>query len=362
MNLFVLSAGPLLSVQDRGRRGFRSNGVSAAGPMDAPALAFANALCSNDSDAAALEFAGLGGQFKAEAPICFAVTGGECDIRIDNKPVAAGETHRLEAGAILKIGALKEATWGYLAIGGGIQTPLVIGSRSTHLRFGLGGLDGRALVAGDMLPLLDTPPTGPLLRPATARAGANLPQPRGPIRIIAGPQDAYFDADVLARLTAEPFTITRQRDRMASVLDGPALPAARGHDIVSDGTVPGVIQVPGSGQPIVLMAECQTTGGYPKIATIISADLARFAQMPTGAQFTFQIVDRRTGEDAARQIHTTHQAKLSGLVQKAGAILSSSYLLSCDLVGGIFDPASVMGTDLVDDNFVKLDLLKDVMP
>mgnify|MGYP000312510524 CR=1 FL=1 len=343
MSLQILNAGPLLSVQDRGRFGYRSAGVSAAGPMDPTALALANALCGNKVDAAALEFAGLAGSFKSDMPLHFAVTGGDCDMSIGGKSINPGETHRLNPDETLKVGSLKGASWGYLAIAGGIQTEPVLGSRSTHLRFGLGGLDGRALGAGDVLPLSKNPPEPSLLSLGASSGTANLKPNADPIRIMLGPQDVFFAPDVLSRLTTEAFTITPQRDRMATILDGPTLPAQRGHDIVSDGTVSGAIQVPGSGQPIVLMAECQTTGGYPKIATIISADLARFAQMPNGKQFYFQVVDRVTAEDAAREREAALRGILENLTRKAATELSSTYLLSCDLIGGIAAPDEIVG-------------------
>ncbi|MDX2485475.1 MAG: biotin-dependent carboxyltransferase family protein [Pseudodonghicola sp.] len=338
MTLEILSAGPLVSVQDRGRRGLRRFGVSAAGPMDAPAHALANALCGNPQDTAVLEFAGLGGQFRSDRPLRFAVTGGDCDISVDGTPLSPDESHRLEAGQVLKIGMLRDAVWGYLAVSGGIDTPLVMGARSTHLRFGLGGLCGRTLKAGDRLPLGEESGADVVLRPATP-----LLRPRfaDPIRILLGPQDGHFAPHVLERLTREDFTITAQRDRMASILDGPDMPAERGHDIVSDGTVPGAIQVPGSGRPMVLMAECQTTGGYPKIATVISADLSRLAQMPTGTRLRFTVVERAAAEAAARAQAADLAAVLKGLVAKQAVTLTSEFLLSCDLVGGIHDPESI---------------------
>lgn len=338
MMLEVLSAGPMLSVQDQGRRGLRQSGVSAAGPMDAPSLALANRLCGNPPEAAALEFAAMGGRFRAERPLRFAVTGGDCVIRVGDAIVAPGETHRLRPGEELSIGPLSGAVWGYLAVSGGIETPKVMGARSTHVRFGIGGLNGRVLAAGDHLPLGEDTGADALLRPGPSFASH---RPAGPIRIMLGPQDDYFAAEVLQRLTHESFTVTAQRDRMATVLDGPALPAIAGHDIVSDGLIPGAIQVPGSGKPMILMAECQTTGGYPKIATVISADLPRLAQMPTGAQLRFTVVDRDSAETAARQQAMALQTILEGLVPQPVSPLTSEYLLSCDLVGGIYDPEAM---------------------
>ncbi|WP_276308632.1 biotin-dependent carboxyltransferase family protein [Pseudooceanicola lipolyticus] len=335
----MLSTGPMTSVQDKGRRGYRSYGVSAAGPMDWPSMALANRLCGNSTEAAALEFAAMGGTFRAERTIRFAVTGADCDIRVGEVPVQPGESHQLDAGETLRIGSLRGAVWGYFAVSGGIATPEVLGSRATHLRFGLGGHEGRALRAGDKLPLGAPEGHGALLRPASPPAAHRLSDP---IRIVLGPQDRKFTPEVLDRLSTEEFLITAQRDRMASILDGPDLPAIDGHDIISDGAVPGAIQVPGSSKPMVLMAECQTTGGYPKIATVISADLPRLAQMPTGTRFRFQVVDRPTAEEAARRQASALAALLDSLVGKSTGHLTSEYLLSCDLVGGIYDPEAIL--------------------
>ena len=332
MSMEILAAGPMLTVQDRGRRGLRHFGVSNAGPMDGPALALANALCGNAPDAAALEFAGPGGRFTVERPIRFAVAGGDCDIRIDGRLMPPGESHRLRPGETLDIGALRDAVWGYLAVSGGIDVPLALGSRATHLRSGLGGFEGRALRAGDILPLGEDMAADRCLRLASPLS----PATEQPVRVVLGPQQDYFDADIITRLTGVEFAVTPQRDRMAMVLGGVELPAARGHDIVSDATVPGSIQVPGSRQPIVLMAESQTTGGYPKIATVISADLPRMAQMPVGRRFRFTVVSRDEGEEIAIAGRQAMRALMESLQVKPEGELTSEYLLSRNLIGGIF--------------------------
>lgn len=341
MNVEVLSAGPMLTVQDSGRQGLRRFGVSTAGPMDGPALALANALCGNASAAAALEFAGLGGSFSSTRPLRFAVTGGDCDIRIDDRRLAPNESHRLNPGEVLKVGALSGAVWGYLAFAGGIAVPPALGSSATHLRSGLGGVEGRVLRTGDILPLGEDVAQDRCLRQETSAQAVD-----GSIRIVLGPQDDYFDPEVIARLTGAEFTVTPRRDRMAMVLEGAELPAARGHDIVSDATVPGSIQVPGSRQPMVLMAESQTTGGYPKIATVVTADLPRLAQLPTGARLRFAVVSRDDAEEAWFAHAKALRATLAGVRPKPEGLLQSEYLLSCNLISGVFaaeqiDPASL---------------------
>ncbi|ATQ56855.1 5-oxoprolinase subunit C family protein [Paracoccus yeei] len=342
MSVEIVSAGPMLTVQDAGRAGLRHMGVSDAGPVDAAAMALANALCGNAPGAAALEFAGPAGSFTASRPLRFAVAGGECDIRIDDRIVQAGESHRLRPGEVLRVGVARDVTWAYLAFSGGIATAPVLGSRATHLRSGLGGVEGRCLRAGDILPLGEDQPDAPCLRPAAPLQGARLPHGQGPIRVVLGPQQDYFDAETLARLTDQAFLVTPQRDRMAMVLGETGLPAARGHDIVSDGTVPGSIQVPGSGQPLVLLVESQTTGGYPKIATVISADLPRLAQLPVGSRVRFAAISRDEGERVGIARARALREALAALVAKPEGILRSDYLLSCDLVGGIVFPEEVV--------------------
>ena len=332
MSIEVLTAGPMLTVQDAGRQGLRHFGVSNAGPMDRPTLILANALCGNGAGVAALEFAGPAGRFMTDSPVRFAVTGGDCDIRIDGRLVQPDESHRLRPGETLEIGAMRDAVWGYVAFAGGIDVPLTLGSRSTHLRSALGGLDGRTLRAGDVLPVGTDGDPDRCLR-------LEMPMPSAtdlPVRVVLGPQQDHFDADIIDRLTGTDFIVTPKRDRMAMVLGGVELPASRGHDIVSDATVPGSIQVPGSRQPIVLMAESQTTGGYPKIATVITADLPRLAQMPVGTRFRFATVTRDEGEDIwIRQQRFLREA-LQSLQVKPEGELTSEYLLSRNLIGGIF--------------------------
>ncbi|MFD1911218.1 biotin-dependent carboxyltransferase family protein [Halodurantibacterium flavum] len=332
----VLQPGPMVTVQDRGRSGLRHAGVSAAGPMDAPAFALANALAGNAPDAAVLEFAGLAGQFRAHADCRIAVTGGQAELRIGDRPVPVNQSHRVRAGEEFRVGALADAVWGYLAVSGGIATPRVMGSRAAHLRSGLGG---GLLRPGDRLPLGDFDAGAPCLTLAHPLTPA---PPGAPIRVVLGPQDDRFSPGTLECFLTDGFTVSPRRDRMAMMLDGPPLVAPGGHDIVSDGTVMGAIQVPGSGQPIVLMAESQTTGGYPKIATVIGADLPRLAQMATGAVIRFAAVTQSEAEEIWIAHARALRARLSGLRPRPEGGLSSAWLLSCDLVGGIWPPEEVV--------------------
>lgn len=283
----------MASVQDLGRKGWLHAGVSGAGPMDPQSFRLATALVGNAPDAAGLEFAAIGGRFEVSAPVRFAVTGGGVDIRRGEERLHVWESHDLRPGEVLTIGALRGCMWGYLALSGGIDTPPVMGSRSTHLRSGIGGHDGRRLQVGDRLPLGSAAPA-----PLLALRHPVRQRPSDTLRVVPGPQDDRFAAEVLRTFLASPFSLSSARDRMAQVLDGPTLVAEGGHDIISDGTCAGSIQVPAAGRPLVLMAERQTTGGYPKIATLASADLPSLAQLATGHRVRFRAVSQAEAEDA----------------------------------------------------------------
>lgn len=326
--LSVLRTGPMTTVQDRGRPGLLAMGVSGSGPMDPPLFAIANALVGNPEDAAGLEFAGLGGGFAVTAPVRFAVAG-EAEVWIGDTAVAPWESRDLSPGQTLTVGALRAGVWGYLAVSGGVATPEALGSRATHLRTGLGGLEGRTLRAGDSLPL-GTGEDAPCLR-----LPRRFLREDGPIRVVPGPQDDYFDAAAWEILTGAEFTVSPTRDRMAQAFEGPRIAAARGHDIVSDGTPLGSLQVPGSGRPMVLMAERQTTGGYPKIGTVASVDLPRLGQVPTGRPVRFARITREEAEDLLIAERRALRALLGGLAPKAGRVLAPGFLLEANLIDGV---------------------------
>ncbi len=291
VSLIAVAPAPFCTVQDPGRVGWRRYGVTGAGAMDLESHAVANALAGNPMEAATIEFAHGGGEWTvAGAPCRVAVAGGAFAVMIDGRPIAPLTSALLSPGECLRIGGAKDASWGYLAVAGGIEVPLELGSRSTHPRVGLGGLNGRTLCAGDVLPLRGG---------ATETAERTLPGiARGvqePIRVVLGPQDDYFEPTSLELFLSSAFEVTRQTDRMGYRLAGPPLRHSRGFNIVSDAILPGSIQVPGNGQPIVLLRDAQTTGGYPKIATVITADLGRFAQQRPLSKIRFKGV---TVEDA----------------------------------------------------------------
>lgn len=296
--LLVLRCSGLTTLQDGGRRGYQRYGLSASGPMDPLAMAAANILVGNAGFATAIEFGLGGGAFRAEGgDIRLALAGAFGAARLERRPVIGTRSFMLQAGAELEIEPPRDGAFGYLAMAGGFPGESVLGSRSLHMRAGIGGVGGRAVRAGDTFSVM-TEQVG------SDRALDALDFHRHEsIRVMLGPQERAFTDDGLATLLGEAFTVTHQADRMGYRLDGPVIRHGRdGYNIVSDGTAAGSIQVPGSGLPIVLMPDRQTTGGYPKIATVISADLRRLAQRRPGDNVRFTAVSLDDAVAAARSM------------------------------------------------------------
>ncbi|MEQ8653825.1 MAG: biotin-dependent carboxyltransferase family protein [Kiloniellales bacterium] len=309
--LEVLSAGPSITVQDRGRPGFQRYGVAGGGALDPYALAEGAALLGNPGDAAALELFGLGGSFRAlEQPLRFALSGAvmpAAKITLDGKRenLAWRASSLLQPGEVLEIGAATTGLVGYLHLGGGVATEPVLGSRAVHLRAGIGG--GR-LEAGDRVPVGEDPrredPVGEDLEDRARADRLTLPQPgylgQREIRVLWGPQAELFDAAERQRFLSTEFTVSTHRDRMAARLDGGVFEASAQLTGLSAAVSLGDIQVPGDGAPLVLLADRQPTGGYPRIATVIIADLPAFAQMPSSAPFRFVLVERAAAVKALK--------------------------------------------------------------
>jgi 5-oxoprolinase (ATP-hydrolysing) subunit C len=327
--LRVLAPGPLTTMQDGGRIGWLRFGVPQSGALDPRALAVANLLVGNRRDAGALELTHSGGAFAAEGGVVrIALAGADMQVTIDGRAAACERSHTLMPGATLRIGPAKSGVRAYLAAACGFAVTPVFGSVSTHVRSGLGGLHGGALAAGDVLPLAGSGPEGPELHLAAA------PPPTHPrVRIVLGPQDDHFTARAIEALCSGVFTVTAQSDRMGCRLAGPKLEHARGFNIVSDAIAPGSIQVPGGGQPIILLADRQTTGGYPKIATVISADLPALGQMRPGQEVRFEAVTLDAAVAARRALASWLDA-LPGCLVPLGA-LDSERLLAANLISGV---------------------------
>ena len=291
MNAIVTRAGFFSSVQDLGRTGFREFGVSLSGALDPFALRVANLVVGNDERAAGLEITLGGLQLRFNDERIVAWCGGEFDVHIGVALLPTGHAALVRPGDELKFGRPQIGCRAWLAISGGVDVPIVLGSRSTDLRANFGGFDGRALRDGDVIPL-GPRPGSPI--PATTISSWTAPhdwvspaKPSPILRFLSGMDWTRFNASTLQLLTSEPFAVSPDSDRMGVRLTGPELPRADNVDLISEAVVPGTVQVPPSGQPILLLGDCQTIGGYPKIAQVITVDLGMAAQVRAGDRVRF---------------------------------------------------------------------------
>jgi antagonist of KipI len=310
----VVRPGLLSTIQDEGRPGYLAFGMPLAGAMDADAYAVANLLAGNQRGAAAIEMTLLGGAFRFEEEAYAAIAGADMQATLDGEPVAPGSAFRVPGGRVLSFSSAVEGSRTYLAVRGGIDVPPVLGSRATYTRAGVGGLAGRALVAGDRLPV------GPASSPPPARAlrRQDLPRrsPEIALRVLLGPQDDRFAPEGLATFLGSTYRVTNRNDRMGYRLEGPSIRHRDGPDIVSDALLPGAVQVPGSGTPIVMMADAQTVGGYAKIACVISADLPRLAQARRGDAVRFARVGPGEAVRALRRARARLDAIAARLAER----------------------------------------------
>jgi len=303
----IADPGPQTTVQDLGRHGQLRYGIPPSGPMDVRAFVIANRLVGNADGAAALECTLLGPRFTVETACAIAVTGAEAPVTINGAAAPAWTTLPLAQGDTVRVAAARAGVRVYVAFSGGLDVPPVLGSRATYLRGRLGGVEGRALRRDDVLRLFPAP------TPAVRRlAAAELPvfDTEPEIRVVLGPQADRFTSEGLAAFLGGPYEMLPQSDRMGARLAGPRVVHAHGHDIISDGIALGSIQVPGDGQPIVLLVDRQSTGGYTKVATVGSFDIGRIGQVKPGQKIRFRAVD--VGE--AHRLRRTWQAALAGAV------------------------------------------------
>ncbi len=281
--LTILRAGPIMSVQDTGRPGFLARGLSRGGALDVQALAEGNALLGQDC--AAIEMMGIGGAFQADRDMRIALTGAPMRASAAGEALVWNASHVIAAGTVIEIGACEQGMVGYLHIGGGLETPMQLGARSPHLtaKFGAG------LQPGDQLPLgTDDAFEAGMILPVENRFDG------GRIRIVASFQTELFSQTMRDRFEAATFAKDARATRMGAPVISAENPdgfaAEAGLSILSDVITTGDIQVTGDGTPYVLMAEAQTTGGYPRIGTVIACDLPRIAQAPAGAELRFEFV------------------------------------------------------------------------
>lgn len=285
--LEVLKPGLFSTVQDLGRWGYQASGVSVAGAMDPLALSIANTLAGNEPGAAALEITLQGPTLRILRPLTAAMAGAATEITLNGSFLAVDGPMQLQAGDQLAIGRTSGGARSYLALTGGVDVPPVLGSRSTYTRGGFGGLGGRTLQVGDRLAVGGAAPAEDL----GGSRDVTLPRDREvTVRVVLGPQDDHFASETLAEFLGTPFTISSDADRMGYRLAGHPLAHLGPAEIVSDGIVLGSIQVPPHGNPIIMLADRPSAGGYPKIATVISADVRVVAQCRPGMRLRFEAV------------------------------------------------------------------------
>lgn len=325
----IHKAGPGVTVQDLGRPGHAGTGLSRGGACDRLALYEAAVLLGQPSPAALLEMAGYGGVFEATQEMRIALTGAPMRAKLDGATVQWGASHLVTAGQRLTVGAALSGKYGYLSFAGGIATPLVLDSRAAHLSAGL----GRALQVGDDIPVNPDPD-------ASAACQALALDDRfsgGEIRIIEGPQTALYNHKMLQTFVSTDFSSSVKSNRQGARLEHSGAPfQATGQlNILSDLIVTGDIQMTGDGEPMVLLAECQTIGGYPRIGTVIPEDLPKVAQAAPGAKLRFRFVGLEEADSANRtpaQIMQTMGAGLTPIHRDPHDIHD---LLTYQLIGGV---------------------------
>jgi len=287
----VIRPGWFTTIQDTGRYGSQQYGVSVSGAMDRRSLVIGNRLVGNCDDTAALELTLKGPELLFAKDTIVAITGADLSPSVNGTALPLWTSLLVKGGSVLSFGLRRGGARGYLSVAGGIEVPKILGSRSTHVSSKTGGIKGRALIAGDVVNL------GAPLNHQQCRIGKSLPESSRPIylshqtlRILEGPQLKTFAKDAFGVLTGNPYRLSTQSDRMGYRLEGPTLPYRRQTSYISDGTAMGALQVPSDGQPILLMADRQTTGGYPKIAVVIAADLHLAGQLLPGDSIQFRSI------------------------------------------------------------------------
>ncbi len=287
MSITFQSPGLFTTIQDAGRTGYQQYGFTTGGALDQHAMTMANLLVGNEPGEAVLEMTLLGVDVTFNSGNVIAITGGACQPKRNGEDVPMYTALCMRPGDALAIGAVAEGCRVYVSFAGGLNVPSVMGSKSTQIKYGLGGYGGRALKAGDEISFL-APRTdlsrleGRVLPPVRRQPGVQV------LRVVLGPQaDTSFPKDAVEAFLKEEYTVTNESDRMGYRLEGKALTFVNSADIISDAIALGSVQVPASGKPIVLLSDRQTVGGYAKIATVISVDIPVIAQCKMGDKVRF---------------------------------------------------------------------------
>lgn len=286
MGMRIIRPGLLSTIQDCGRPGYTDSGFPVSGAVDKTAMRIANILVGNDRDSAVIEMTMQGLEAVFTSPAIIAVTGADMDAKLNGNPLPRYKAVKVETGDIIDISFATSGLRGYFALSGGFYLKKALGSNSTNIKAGIGGYMGRALKANDLL-FFNT------VTPGLADLGKRridppaIPSGSVTVRVIMGPQDDYFTEKGIATFLGGEYKVTNDSDRMGLKLSGEPIESKRGVDIISDGIPEGGIQIPSSGMPIIMMSDRQTTGGYAKIATVISSDMPLLAQLRPGDTIKF---------------------------------------------------------------------------
>jgi len=310
----VLKAGFFTTVQDLGRYGYLKYGVPISGAMDTFSMIVANLLVANNPNDACLEITLIGPELRALADTQIAVTGGEISVKINGREMPMWQTLTVHKGETVSLGKVEKGCRSYLSVRGGINTPIVLGSRSTYTRGKFGGIEGRPLKAGDIIHGFDV---------SSLETCLKMPENMIPqfsneftVHVVLGPQSYMFTDKGIETFLSSEYKVTLESDRMGYRLDGPVVEYKDKAEMVSDALLPGAVQVPRDGRPIVIMRDAQTTGGYPKIAVVVSSDLDLLGQAKPNSTIRFS---RITLEEAHERF-LEYRKKLSSLAQKLIAV------------------------------------------
>ncbi|MBP1926803.1 biotin-dependent carboxylase-like uncharacterized protein [Sedimentibacter acidaminivorans] len=284
----ILNPGLMTTVQDLGRYGFQQYGVSVSGAMDQFSARLANILVGNDEHEGILEVTIMGPKIEFLNSEVIAITGGDLQPLINNKPINMNQSILVNSGDCLSFKGLKRGCRSYIAFAGGIDVPIIMGSKSTFLRAKLGGYEGRSLNPGDLIQICKSSSSLSDLEGRKVEKGFYDYSNTVELRVVLGPQDDCFTKEGLETFFKSEYTVTNNCDRMGYTLDGEKIQHKDGADIISDGISMGAIQVPSKGTPIIMMADRQTTGGYTKIANVITVDLPKVAQAKPGDKIVFK--------------------------------------------------------------------------
>ena len=297
MSITVLNPGLLTTVQDQGRIGYQQFGVSVSGVMDPRSASLANILVGNDEKEAVLECTMMGPHLQFNQANCIAITGGDLMPTLDGKPIPNYTAVKGEAGQVLKFTMPKTGCRAFIAFAGGLDIPEVMGSRSTYMKAKIGGVEGRKLAKDDVIGFR-APKAELKNMNFRAMASEFVPRKEYTVRVVLAPQEDYFTDAGIQTFLSEVYSVTAEFDRMGCRLEGAVIQHKEGGDIISDGIAFGAIQVPSSGQPIIMLGDRQTTGGYTKIANVISADFRILAQLKQGDKVRFEKVSVKAAQDA----------------------------------------------------------------